>query len=275
MTSFFAPTAGVREKWYYIPAVVVGALFFWVITGGILGGIASTVLPTGVWSEQIAAFITFIPLVVASLTVPKIYGRNVWSIVTSAKSLRWDLIFRGFSWWLALLGASALISFALEPSHFTWTFDPIPFLSSLVVCLLFLPIQVAAEELYFRGVIPQALGRLFRSGLPVIALSSGLFAFLHLGNPETQADPLFAFIAFLVIATTWATATYQSNGLELAFGAHLANNTFGLLLVGYVNSSVPSAALWTTPTPDMKLTAINGVVIAAAWWWLTRRSTND
>lgn len=88
----------------------------------------------------------------------------------------------------------------------------------LVVVVLTAPLQAAAEEVFFRGYLTQALGSLTAGSWLGIGAPALVFALLH----GTQNLPLFTNrLAFGVLAglLVWATG-----GLEAAIAAHVVNN---------------------------------------------------
>jgi uncharacterized protein len=93
-----------------------------------------------------------------------------------------------------------------------------PFAASLLVLLLVVPVQAAAEEYVTRGWLLQAVGTWFRSPWVPIALQAVVFAALHgWGTTWGFADLL----AFGVVAG-WLTV--RTGGLEAAIALHVVNN---------------------------------------------------
>ncbi|MFM7825985.1 MAG: hypothetical protein ACKO8K_07890, partial [Candidatus Limnocylindrus sp.] len=69
----------------------------------------------------------------------------------------------------------------------------------------------------------------------------------------------------------WAWVTLRDRTLELAIGAHAANNLSAALLVGYVGSAIPSVSLWTMDRIPVAQEILLGVLGAAAFVWITGR----
>jgi hypothetical protein len=80
--------------------------------------------------------------------------------------------------------------------------------------------------------------------------STVLFTLLHAGNPEFQADPRVAWVSYFVFGLVLAAATLRDGGMELALGAHAANNLFAFLLVDQVGSVGEAGAILTYLAPD-------------------------
>lgn len=96
----------------------------------------------------------------------------------------------------------------------------------LIVIILTSPLQAAAEEVFFRGYLLQALGSVMKTPWFGIIASSLIFALFHgVQNPALFVDR-FAF-GLLAAILVWRTG-----GLEAGIGAHIANNVLAYLLAG-------------------------------------------
>lgn len=96
----------------------------------------------------------------------------------------------------------------------------------LIVIILTSPLQAAAEEVFFRGYLLQALGSVMANPWFGIVVSSLIFALFHgVQNPALFVDRL----AFGLLA---AILVWRTGGLEAGIGAHVANNVLAYLLAG-------------------------------------------
>jgi membrane protease YdiL (CAAX protease family) len=100
----------------------------------------------------------------------------------------------------------------------------------LVVILLTSPLQAAAEEIFFRGYLMQALGSLVAAPWFGVVVSSVVFALFH----GTQNLPLFVDrLAFGLLA---ALLVWRTGGLEAGIAAHVVNNIFAYVVAGLTTS---------------------------------------
>ncbi|HEY5821093.1 MAG TPA: CPBP family intramembrane glutamic endopeptidase [Propionibacteriaceae bacterium] len=104
------------------------------------------------------------------------------------------------------------------------------FLSFLVVVILTSPLQAAAEEIFFRGYLLQALGSIVAKPWFGIVVSSVVFALLH----GTQNLPLF--IDRLAFGLLAAILVHKTGGLEAGIAAHVINNVFAYIVAGLTTS---------------------------------------
>lgn len=113
----------------------------------------------------------------------------------------------------------------------------------LVPALLFLAVQVTAEEVFFRGYLQQQLAARFRSPWLWMVAPSVLFGALH-------HDPSLGTMSYGLILATGATGlaladlTARSGTLGPAIALHFVNNVIALLLVS-VQDDMAGLALWT------------------------------
>jgi membrane protease YdiL (CAAX protease family) len=101
----------------------------------------------------------------------------------------------------------------------------------LIVILLTSPLQAAAEEIFFRGYLLQALGSLVAKPWFGVIASAVVFALSH---GTTQNLPLFVDrLAFGLLA---GLLVWRTGGLEAGIAAHVINNVFAYLIAGLTTS---------------------------------------
>jgi hypothetical protein len=98
-----------------------------------------------------------------------------------------------------------------------------------------------------------------------------LFALPHLANPEVAGEDLIRIIGYVAIGFGWAWVTLRDRTLELAIGAHAANNISAALLAGYVGSAIPSVSFWTMERIPVLHEVLLGVVSILIFTWITAR----
>lgn len=116
------------------------------------------------------------------------------------------------------------------------------FLISAAIIIVVTPIQAAAEEFAFRGVITQMFGSWLRPAWLVIVLSAIPFAAAHTqylgdGGSLTWAIADVAFFALVAGFVTWRTG-----GIEASIALHAINNTVAFLTLASSLSGTTSTS---------------------------------
>ncbi|NJM98488.1 MAG: CPBP family intramembrane metalloprotease [Phormidesmis sp. RL_2_1] len=179
--------------------------------------------------------------------VKMFHGRALRSLITPAQRISWMRIGQGFAVFFTLQLIQILANYFWAPNDFVLNFQPQAFLAFLPMVLLITPLQTTAEELFFRGYLLQGIGSHLGNWIAVV-ISSLLFTALHSSNPEVLSQDTWE-STFSIMAYYWmvgaflAFITLKDRSLELALGAHAANNIATLLLVTSPNSVLPSPAI--------------------------------
>ena len=162
---------------------------------------------------------------------------------------------RGFLVWLVLSAATSAIDYSFfSRNAYQLSFDIQRLLPILLVTVLLLPVQTSAEEFFFRGWLLHWSAN--RSIVFQVLLGGFMFAWPHLGNPEAQGNELYGLISWFILGAGWSYTTARDRSIEIALGAHFANNFFALFLVGYENSALPTESIVSTTAINMQGTAI-------------------
>jgi uncharacterized protein len=141
--------------------------------------------------------------------------------------MRWRYFFGSLAIALVVLNGVMLLSTMVKPLSIN---PQTGFWAFLVVIVLTSPLQAAAEEIFFRGYLLQALGSLVSQPWFGVIVSSVVFALLH----GTQNLPLFA--DRLIFGLLAALLVWRTGGLEAAIAAHVINNVFAYLYAGLTTS---------------------------------------
>ncbi|NJP96929.1 CPBP family intramembrane metalloprotease [Nonomuraea sp. FMUSA5-5] len=150
-------------------------------------------------------------------TVSSVAGRLRWSWMGQCAAVAvLALVLGQAAQWLALSAAG------LDSGMFGWG-GWAAFLPLLIVILLLVPFQAAAEEYVFRGWFMQAVGAHVRNPVWGILIGSALFASLH-GYSWAGLVDVFSFGAVM------AWLAVRTGGLEAPIALHVVNNVvaFGI-----------------------------------------------
>jgi membrane protease YdiL (CAAX protease family) len=179
------------------------------------------------------------------IVVTKLHGKTFRSIITSAPKVRWKRFALSAGIWMTLCFVAQFISMQLYPDNYSVVFNLKPFLMTLLIGIIFLPIQTWWEEFFFRGYIFQGIGSLTKTPLIPILVTGLLFGGIHMFNPEVaKYGALAMFPAYLIPGICLAMMASLDEGLESAMGMHFANNLFGTFAVTSSGSAIQGNTIW-------------------------------
>lgn len=277
---------GKNHWWRYVLGLLLIAVF-WQLLGAIPLGIMVVMLlgdndPTtnvdlntlqfegvsSLWPYLGINFTLLAMLLGVFLTVRFLHKRPFTSVMTPLAKVSWKRILEGFGVFFMLIAGATLVEAAFKPEEYQVMFDPTQFLVFLPIALLVTPLQAAAEEVLFRGYLMQGMGLWTRhAAIPVLG-SSLLFMAAHLTNPEMDEDMYLMPLLYLMMGLFLAFITVKSNSLELAIGAHAANNLFAVLIMNYANSALPAPSLFMASRVDPIASMVSFVLVASAFYWI-------
>ena len=195
------------------------------------------------WGFLLFALVSFIPLLIGVLVAYRlILGVRLKNLFAARVPFRMWRVGWGAVAWIGTMAAPAIVAVALAPADFQGGFDWTAFLPYAVVAVLLLPMQTTAEEVFFRGWIIQGLSQRWSNIWLLSAISGLLFGLPHLANPEAIGATLPALISYSMVGFALAWVTVRDRSLEIAIGAHAANNLFAAIVVGYEGGALPAEA---------------------------------
>ena len=284
--------AGRRGKnawWRYLLGFVF-IVFMWYVVGGWASVALGKVL--GISPEQfasdpsaagpIAGFLVIIApypvfLLGIVLAVALLHRRSPLTLVTGRRSVDWRRVGMGLGVWFALVVLAGLVGFLLDPSAFSLGPNLAAFVPFALLALVFVPIQTTAEELFFRGYLVQGAS-LLSSNFLFLAVASGvLFMLPHLANPGMDSGFLLVLLYHFGFGAFLAWVSLKDGTLELAIGAHAANNLFGAIVLGFEGSALNTPSLFLTdrfvPAYSLGQFVVTAAIFYVAVFVLFKRRT--
>jgi membrane protease YdiL (CAAX protease family) len=232
-----------RTSWQRQVAAIATILFFWLVLGA-AAALAVMGLAPGGYDLAAPSPTAYIAINVSPLAmlaevavaVRFIHQRPLRTLITPSRRIDWRRIACAFALMVTLAAASSALEAALYPGTYHLTSQPRQWLTMLPVILILTTLQTSAEELLFRGYLLQALGLRTRRTWLLVGISALVFGAMHMANTEVGAGPALIFTYYVGFGAFLALITLRDNRLELAIGAHAANNLFVALVV---NATTP------------------------------------
>ena len=146
-----------------------------------------------------------------------------------------------------VIGLSAVfeaISYLTDPANYYLSLNWSQFIPALLFGLVFITLQVLAEEALNRGYLLQAFS-LATKNIPLAAVVTILsFAGPHWSNVD--GDKAVSMTYFCGLGLLLVLTTLLDNGVEVSTGIHTANNIFSILIVNSPADSFPAPSVFST-----------------------------
>ncbi|MDZ4663842.1 MAG: CPBP family intramembrane glutamic endopeptidase [Bacteroidota bacterium] len=186
------------------------------------------------------------------MVIKYIHRKQFLSVVTGYDKFRYKHFFFAFGIWAAILIFTVLVTyFTSSTNDLVVQFDLPRFLVLFFICIIFLPIQTLCEEVIFRSYLIQGFSQVCKNGIMPVVITSVMFGLAHMSNPETRAFGMGIMLSYYIIFAFFLGAiTLLNEGLELAFGIHLANNFISALTVTSQTAVLKTDAIFYAKSED-------------------------
>jgi uncharacterized protein len=206
------------------------------------------------------------------ISIKHIHKKTITSILTSYEKFRFTRFWFGFAIWGSFLIIMVLANYLLDPESLKIDFQWQGFLISMLLMLVFMPIQTGFEEAFFRGYLVQGLSQIIKNGIVPVVITSLLFGAAHMSNPEVQKYGWPIMLTYYVFfALFMGCLTLLDEGLELAFGIHFANNFISSILINSPNSVLKTYSIFESKTENPYQEIVLWFCMAIAtffvFWW--------
>lgn len=216
-------------------------------------------------------------LVSIAVVLPLVYG-TAWlvqrrppgtlSSVAGRLRWRWLLVCALVAVLAMVLGQGAMIlAFALTGAGTGGVFGWVGwdrFVAPLVITLVLVPFQAAAEEYIFRGWVLQAFGAYLRTPWPGILLGAAAFTALH-------AYTGWGILEVFVFGALMGWLAVRTGGLEAPIGLHAVNNVLAFLPSAAAGDLGAALRQGAVPWQSLTGTAVQLIVFAVIVLILARK----
>jgi membrane protease YdiL (CAAX protease family) len=267
--------------WRSLLGVVMGLSFFLLLTAVISQSVVALSWAITARGSKYATYVTSAfaferpsGMLGANLGIASLIPISiVLMVLVHRVNPRWLLSVEGRLRWKYLLACLGLAAVVLNGVMWLSTLAGTPlefsaqkgFWAFLAVILLTSPLQAAAEEIFFRGYLMQAMGSLYAQPWFGVVGSSVIFALFH----GTQNLPLFVDrLAFGLLA---AILVWRTGGLEAGIAAHVINNVFAYVIAGLTTSIATVKAIQSIGWLDALFDVGGFALFAVLAWLLARR----
>lgn len=189
------------------------------------------------------------PFILAFFTIVWIirplHNRSFGTVVNGGRKVRWGRMMLSAFIWAGMSGLWLLYSVRNDPGNFSLNNTSGTLLILAVLSLVLIPFQAAFEEILFRGYLMQGFAVLARNRWVPIVVTSLLFGLMHSLNPEVQEYGFLTMMPqYVFFGLVFAVLTMLDDGIEIAIGAHAANNVFLSVFLTHKDSAVQTQAMY-------------------------------
>lgn len=196
-------------------------------------GFALTVFPF------ILAFFTLV------LLVRPLHERAFGTVINGGRHIRWGRIFFSAFIWTAVSALWLFYSMRTDPGSYALNNTSTSLIILVILALTMIPLQAGFEEILFRGYLIQGFVFLSHNRWLPIVVTSLLFGLMHALNPEVKEYGFFIMMPqYIFFGLVFAVLTMMDDGVELAIGAHVANNAFLSVFITNKDSAFQTPSIY-------------------------------
>lgn len=184
-------------------------------------------------------------LIILLFLFKALHRRNYMSLFNGFEKIRWRRFFLAAGIWAALSAIYLIFDYQSDSQNYTQNFNLSQFIILCIISLCLIPFQASYEELMFRGYLAQGVGVWTKNRLMVIIVPSILFGLMHTLNPEVETYGFWIVMPqYIFFGLLFGLLTVLDNGIEVAMGAHSANNIFMSIFITSKSSVLQTPAMF-------------------------------
>jgi hypothetical protein len=184
-------------------------------------------------------------LVAFFLLIKPFNERTIVQTINGTGSVRWKRFFISALVWSLLSALYMIVYFKYDPSNFNINNNTFSLIYLAVISMLFIPFQALFEEVLFRGYLMQGFAVMVRNRWFPLLMTSVLFGLMHAPNPEVKNFGFFTMMPlYIMFGIVFGITAIMDDGIEVAMGAHTANNIFTCIFLTNSSSVLQTSALY-------------------------------
>jgi membrane protease YdiL (CAAX protease family) len=179
------------------------------------------------------------------ILVKPLNNRTIKQTINGTGRIRWKRFFISAFIWFVLSSVYILIYLKWDPSNFSLNNLSDSLISLTVISVLLIPFQATFEEVLFRGYLMQGFAALLKNRWFPLVMTSILFGLMHSFNPEVKEFGFLTMMAqYILFGLIFGIITIMDDGIEVAMGAHTANNIFICIMLTNKSAALQTPALF-------------------------------
>lgn len=179
------------------------------------------------------------------LIIKPLHNRKFGTVINGGRNIRWGRMIFAALVWAAISALYMIFALKSDPGNFRLNNTSNSLIILAILAITLIPFQAAFEEILFRGYLIQGFGVWARNRWVPILFTSVLFGLMHGLNPEVQRYGFLTMMPqYIFFGLVFAVLTMFDDGIELAIGAHAANNIFLSILITHDDMALQTPAMY-------------------------------
>lgn len=188
-------------------------------------------------------------LIAFAMLVKPLNARTLTETINGTSRVRWGRIIVSGLIWMIISAIYLFIQVELDRENFVLNNLSNTLIMLVVISFIFIPFQAAFEEILFRGYLMHGFAVLTRNRWAPVLLTSLFFALMHIANPEIKEFGILTMMPqYFLFGLVFGITTVLDDGIEIALGAHAANNIFLSVMLTHKSSTLQTPALFEQTT---------------------------
>jgi membrane protease YdiL (CAAX protease family) len=205
--------------------------------------------------KNMILFFMMIPFLFSIITfyllIKPLNGRSFNEVINGTSKIRWDKARFGFLVWTVIMVLYLAVDYFMHRDNFVIEFSPEKFIPLVIISVILIPFQTSFEEVMFRGYLTQGVAVWTRNRIAALIIPALLFGLMHIANPEIKEYGFWLTMPqYIIFGLVFGLVTILDDGIEIAMGAHAANNIFLSIFVTFKASALPTYALFVQKELD-------------------------
>lgn len=204
----------------------------------------------------------FVGIVAFVISARFIHKTSIRSWISARPTIDGRRLLFSFGLWALLIIVPIMIDWYRYPTKYEFQAIDFQFFTSFTLLAICLPFQVFFEELMFRAFIFQGITKRTKSVFIAVLLSGVMFGLMHIGNPEVSAHGYGLLGIYIALGISISLMAFLDQGLEIAFGFHLANNFITGILVTSSDQAFQTHALLKVDSLDVSFASTSVLLLS-------------
>ena len=193
----------------------------------------------------LSVFPFILALIAIIMLVRPLHNRSFGTVINGGRKIRWGRMLFAALVWIAVSALWMIYSIKSDPGNFRLNNTSGSLVTLVLLALALIPFQAAFEEILFRGYLMQGFAVWTRNRWLPIILTSVLFGLMHGLNPEVKQYGFLTMMPqYIFFGLLFAVLAMLDDGIEVAIGAHSANNIFLSVLITHKDMALQTPAMY-------------------------------